>query len=201
MRAHYRPSPEPPALQSRALDNLRFIRETMESATSFTAMSGWGQIAVGISALVAAGIAAQQLTVGAWLGIWLAEAVVALVLSLWSAHRKARRLGVPLLHGPGQKFVRSFVPPIMAGALLTFVLYRAGLANLLPGIWLLLFGTGVVTGGAFSVGSVPVMGMCFMLVGAISFFCPAAWGNWLLAAGFGGLHIIFGAVIARKHGG
>ena len=81
------------------------------------------------------------------------------------------------------------------------VLYRANMAGAIPGMWLLLYGTGVVTGGAFSVRIVPVMGLCFMALGAVALFCPPAWGSAFLGAGFGGLHILFGIVIARKFGG
>ncbi|MCA1591515.1 MAG: hypothetical protein LC754_02460 [Acidobacteria bacterium] len=192
---------EPPALHDRAMDNLRFIRETMERASSFTAVPGWGQFAIGITALFAALVASQQHSFELWLAIWIAEALISLVIAGWTMYRKASASSTPLLSQPGRKLVINLSPPVFVGALLTVVFYRAGLSGLLPGMWLLLYGTGVVTGGAFSVRPVPVMGLCFMLVGAGALFCPAAWGNWFMAAGFGVLHIIFGLHIARNYGG
>jgi len=195
-------SPEqPPALHDRAMDNLRYIRETMERASSFTAVPGWGQVVIGVTALVAAYLAAHQATAKGWLVTWLIEAIIALLISGWSMDRKARASATPLLSGPGRKVAFSLSPPMAVGALLTVVLFRAGMTTSIPGMWLLLYGTGVVTGGMFSVCVVPVMGVCFMVLGATGVFAPAAWSNWLMAAGFGGLHIIFGIVIARKYGG
>jgi hypothetical protein len=153
------------------------------------------------TALCATFVASQQPTRNLWLATWMVEALLALIIGGWAMDRKARRVETPLLTGPGRKFTLSYAPPILVGMLLTIVLYRAGMANALPGMWLLLYGTGVVTGGAFSVKVVPVMGLCFMLLGAIALFTPASWGNYLMAAGFGGLHIIFGIIIARRHGG
>jgi len=193
--------PEPPALHDRAMDNLRYIRETMERASAFTAVPGWGQVAIGATALAATYLAAQQPNAKAWLLTWLTEAIIALLISGWSMDRKARATGTPLLSGPGRKVAFSLSPPMAVGALLTVVLFRAGMTNAIPGMWLLLYGTGVVTGGMFSVSVVPVMGICFMVLGAIGLFAPATWGNWLLAAGFGGLHVVFGIIIARKYGG
>jgi hypothetical protein len=192
---------EPPALHDRAMDNLRFIRETMERASSFTAVPGWGGVLMGATALAASFVAAQQTSRNLWLGTWVVEALLALVVGGWAMDRKARRAETPVLSGPGRKFALSYSPPILVGVLLTAVLLRAGMVSALPGMWLLLYGTGVVTGGAFSVKIVPVMGLCFMLLGAVALFAPAAWGNYLMAAGFGGLHIIFGIIIARRHGG
>ena len=192
---------EPPALHDRAMDNLRFIRETMERASSFTAVPGWGGVLMGATALAASFIASQQTSRNLWLATWVVEALLAVIIGGWAMDRKARRVETPLLSGPGRKFALSYSPPIMVGVLLTLVLVRAGMLNALPGMWLLLYGTGVVTGGAFSVKIVPVMGLCFMLLGAVALFAPAAWGNYLMAAGFGGLHLIFGFIIARRHGG
>jgi hypothetical protein len=183
------------------MDNLRYIRETMERASAFTAVPGWGQVAIGVSALAATYVAAHQPTARAWLGAWLAEAVISLLIAGWLMDRKARALGTPLLSGPGRKVAFSLSPPMIVGALLTVVMFRSGLTSAIPGVWLLLYGTGVVTGGMFSVSVVPVMGICFMVLGALALFVPGEWGNWLMAAGFGGLHIIFGTIIARKYGG
>ncbi|HEV7859630.1 MAG TPA: hypothetical protein VGO91_13525 [Pyrinomonadaceae bacterium] len=192
---------EPPALHARAMDNLRFIRETMERASSFTAVSGWGLVAIGATAFLVSFVAMRQQSTEAWVTTWIGEALLSLVISGWAMDRKARAAEMPLLSGPGRKVAFSLSPPLFVGALLTVVLYRAGLANAIPGMWLLLYGTGVVTGGMFSVPVVPVMGLCFMLLGAVALFCPAAWANWLMRGGFGGLHIIFGIVIARRYGG
>jgi len=192
---------QPPALHDRAMDNLRYIRETMERASAFTAVPGWGQVAIGVTALAATYVAARQPTARAWLGTWLAEAIISLLIAGWLMDRKARALGAPLLSGPGRKVAFSLSPPMIVGALLTVVMFRSGLNRAIPGMWLLLYGTGVVTGGMFSVSVVPVMGLCFMALGALALFAPAEWGNWLMAAGFGGLHIIFGTIIARKYGG
>lgn len=192
---------KPPALHDRAMDNLRFIRETMERASSFTAVPGWGGVVMGVTALIASFVAAGQTARNLWLATWTVEALLALVIGGWAMDRKARAAETPLLSGPGRKFALSYAPPILVGVLLTVVLFRAGMENTLPGMWLLLYGTAVVTGGAFSVKIVPVMGLCFMLLGTLALFAPAAWGNYLMAAGFGGLHVIFGIVIARRHGG
>jgi len=192
---------EPPALHDRAIDNLRYIRETMERASAFTAVPGWGQVAIGVTACGAAYFAAQQPTSRAWLNVWLADAIVSILIAGWLMDRKARALGVPLLSGPGRKVVFSLSPAMIVGALLTVVLFRAGLVHSIPGMWLLLYGAGVVAGGMFSVSVVPVMGICFMLLGAAGLFAPAAFENWLMGAGFGGLHIVFGTIIARKYGG
>ena len=196
-----RPPGEPPALHDHALDSLRFIRDTMERAGAFTAVPGWGGVAMGATAIGAAALAGPPSGTPRWLTIWLADAALAFVIAIATIALKARRSGVSLLAAPAQRFARAAVPPFAAGVLLTIVFVRDGLVSRLPGCWLTMYGVGVVTGGAFSVRVVPVMGLCFMALGAIAFAAPVAWGGWLMAAGFGGLHIGFGLVIARRYGG
>jgi hypothetical protein len=194
-------SEDPVALGERARDNIRFIRETMERAGSFTAVSGWGGVAMGITALGAAVIATRQDSTLAWLLTWLAEAAVAIGIALWTTYSKARAAGTALFSGPGRRFVYSFAPPLFVGVLLTILLARIGSIAAVAGVWLLLYGTAVVAGGTFSIRVVPLMGLCFMVLGTVALFCPSSWGNTFLAVGFGGLHLIFGGVIAGKYGG
>jgi len=182
-------------------DDLRFIRDTMERSASFTAVSGWGQVLLGLTALIAAWIASAQTSPFAWLRVWLAEGLLAAAIGLLTCTWKANQRGLPLFSGPARKVALGLAPPLFAGAFLTFLLFRAGLPSALPAMWLLLYGAGIMTGGAYSVPIVPVMGLSFMLLGGLSALGPVPWGNWFLAAGFGGLHIIFGLLIARRHGG
>jgi hypothetical protein len=195
------PKREPIPIDARAADHLRYIRETMERAAEFTAVPGWGGVAMGITALAAAFVAARQTSPRAWLAVWLIEAFVAVTIAAATAATKAHRANSQLFSGPGRKFLLSFAPPIVVGGLLTFALVHAGAFTALPGVWLLLYGTAIVTGGAFSVRVVPVMGLCLMALGATALFAPAAWGDALMAAGFGVVQIGFGIWIARHHGG
>jgi hypothetical protein len=196
-----RPASAPAALHDRAADDLRFIRRTMEQAGAFTAVPGLGGMLMGASALVAAALAARQPTFERWLAVWLAEAAIAAVIAAGTIARKARSAGLPLLSGPGRKFLLSFLPPVVAGAALTLAMYRAGAVDAIPGTWLLLYGSGIVTAGTYSVRIVPVMGLCFMIAGFAALFSPPAWGDAYLAAAFGVLHVLFGALIARRYGG
>jgi hypothetical protein len=195
------PQRGPIPIDARAADHLRYIRETMESAAEFTAVPGWGGVAMGVTALVAAFAASRQITPRAWLAVWLIEAFAAVAIAAPAAATKAHRANSALFSGPGRKFVLSFAPPIVVGGLLTYALYHAGLLATLPGVWLLLYGTAIVTGGAFSVRVVPVMGLCLMLLGGLALFTPAAWGDAFMAAGFGVVQIGFGWWIARHYGG
>ena len=183
------------------MDNLRFIRETMESAGQFTAVPGWGGVAMGITALLAAAMARIQPVDGLWLRVWLAEAVLGATIGALTLWRKAHNSRTSLLAAPVRRFALALLPPIIVGAMLTDALHHFGLYRLMPAVWLLCYGAGVVTGGAFSVRIVPVMGICFMLAGAAAMLTPADWRDALLALGFGGLHIIFGVIIARRYGG
>jgi hypothetical protein len=194
-------TPEPIGLHHQAMDNLRFIRSTMESAGSFTAVPGRGGMLMGATAFFAAFAAHLSANPRAWLQIWMAEATLALAIGLGFSYRKANASSTPLLSKPFRRFVLALAPSVFAGALLTFVLYRRGLSQLLPAMWLLLYGAGITSGGAFSVRVVPVMGISFLALGSMATLAPVNFADPLLAIGFGGFHIAFGWLIARRYGG
>jgi hypothetical protein len=191
----------PIPIDARAADHLRYIRETMERAAEFTAVPGWGGVAMGVTALAAAYFASRQLTPQRWLSIWLIEAFVAVAIAAPASATKAHRANARLLSGPGRKFLLSFAPPVVVGGLLTYALAHAGLHALLPGTWLLLYGAAIVTAGSFSVRVVPIMGLCLMLLGAAALFVPRNMGDLFMAFGFGFVQIGFGIWIARRYGG
>lgn len=205
MKIDRTPSPDdldrPIALHERAMDDLRFIRSTMERAGSFTAVPGWGGVAIGVTGLLAAAIAAQQETAGSWLLVWLGAAAVATLIALGSMIRKARRAKVSLSRGPARKFFLSFFPTVAAAIVLTAAFYFREGAAFIPGLWLLSYGAAIVSAGTFSVRAIPLMGTAFMILGAVALATPPHWADAMLATGFGGLHIVFGLQIARHHGG
>lgn len=186
------------AMEQHAADELRFIRTTMERAVRFDAVPGVGMILMGTGAVVAYG--ATLLAPDHRLTIWLVTAVAAFITGVAAMALKARRGGLSLWSRPAQSFVLTFVPPLAVGALLTGALAAAGAHLLMPGSWLSLYGIAALTGGAFSVRSVSVMGTGFLLLGAAALLYPPA-GPALMVCGFGVLHVAFGVHIAHRHGG
>jgi hypothetical protein len=199
-RTPRRPSSQPD-IEPDVLAHLAVIRETMERSSTFTAVSGWGYCAMGATALVAAAIAMRQPTTEAWLAVWLAEALTAVTLALVAMHWKAARLGTHLMSVSGRRLFVGLLPALFAGGVMTVALLRAGDPRQIPGLWLLLYGVAVMQAGAFSVRTIPIMGAIFVVAGAIALPLPWWWANVMLAAGFGLVHIAFGAFIARRHGG
>jgi hypothetical protein len=188
-------------IHDRALDNLRFIRETMERAGSFTAVSGLGIVGMGVIAVPAALIARLQPSAASWMTVWIITAACAAALGIGLTARKARDMGLPMVSGPGRKFAFALTPALAAGAILTWALTPAASQDLVVGVWLLLYGAGVTAGGAMSVPVVPVMGLSFMATGVVALLLPADAANAMMLAGFGGLHVVYGSWIARRYGG
>jgi len=192
---------EPERLSDRAIDNLRYIRETMERSSSFTAVPGYGGMLMGVTAIAAAYVASLQPTKEAWLIAWLAEATLAAAIGLLAMWQKSRIVGQSLFSAQGRKFAFGFAPPLMAGVAITLGLFRYLQYEVMVPVWMLCYGAAVVTGGAVSVKAVPIMGWLFITAGIAAFTMPSAFGNYFMAATFGLLHVIFGAIIARRYGG
>jgi hypothetical protein len=196
-------SEAPLPMREHALDNIRFIRDAMERAGSFTSIPGWGGVGVGVTAIVATIVAQPFLgrSLRLWLATWLAEAVVAAVIGFGTMALKARRSEAPFMSGAAKRFFISYFAPLVAGAVITLALVRAEAYSAIPSTWLLLYGTAFVSSGAFSIRVIPVMGIAFMLLGVLAALVPLGSSNVILGAGFGGLHILFGFIIARSYGG
>jgi len=190
-----------PALHERAAESLEFIRDTMARSASFTAVPGRGGIAMGVIGVAAAVAASRASTAWVWLAIWFAAAVVAAPVALVAMHLKARANGLTLWAGAGRRFMQGFVPALVGGAILTWAIVRAGRFDILPAAWLLAYGAGVLAGATSSVPVLTWLGAGVMLLGAAATVSAGQWGDLWLGAGFGGLQIVFGIIIARKHGG
>lgn len=187
-----------PSITERAIEDVRFIRRTMERAAALTVVPGWGGVLMGAVALAAAPIAAQAATPARWLGVWIGAAALALLIGASDMIQKVRAKESALLHGSAWRFAASLVPAFFAAACLTLVLFRAGASAHLPSLWLMLYGVGVIAAGAYSISAVRWMGASFLLAGACALLAPGL-GDWFMAFGFGGLHVAFGVWIARHH--
>ena len=194
-------SGEPVNLGHRAIDNLKFIRETMERSTHFTAVPGYGGMLMGVTAVAAAFIANSQITIRDSLMTWLIEASLAFAIGLLAMWQKSKIGGQSLLSVPARKFAMSFAPPLIAGVATVLGVWRYGDYQAMPAIGMLCYGAAVVCGGAFSVRVVPIMGWCFIALGIATFALPTNYGNAMMGSSFGGLHLVFGAIIARRYGG
>jgi hypothetical protein len=190
-----------PSFGQHAEESLQFIRRTMERSSTFTAVPGVGGIGMGAIGLAAAILAAKQRSVERWLGVWLLAAAVAMGVGVTAMWRKAARLGAPLAGAVGRRFAISLAAPLAAGAALTWGVWMHDDWALMPAVWLLLYGTGVLAGGVVSVAAVRLLGVAFMALGVAALATPPAWGNLWLGIGFGGLQLAFGLYIARRHGG
>lgn len=201
VRADERGVDEPVNIGDRAIDNLQFIRETMERSTHFTAVPGYGGMLMGATAVVAAYIANAQVLLRDSLVTWLIEAALAFAIGMLAMWQKSKITGGSLVSAPARKFALGFAPPLIVGLIIVLGLWKNGYFYIMPPICMLSYGAAVVCGGAFSVRVVPVMGWFFMALGAIAFAIPTSNGNLMMGASFGLLHIIFGAIIARRYGG
>ena len=192
---------KPVNIGDRAIDNLQFIRETMERSTVFTSVPGYGGVFMGVTAVAAAVIAGFQPAIRDRLAVWLAEAFLACGIGFFAMWQKSKITGNSLLSAPAKKFALGFLPPVLCAVFITAGLWRLGHFEALIPVWILLYGAGVACGGASSVKAVPIAGWFFIAFGAAAFFLPAEYGNAMMALSFGLLHIVFGAIVARKHGG
>jgi hypothetical protein len=189
------------AMHERAAESIEFIRETMVRSASFTAVPGQGGVVMGAIGVIAAVIASRTSDSRAWLATWLIAAVIASPIGLTATIVKARRNHVALWSASGRRFMQGFLPALVAGAALTWALVAAGRVELLAATWLLLYGAGILAGATASIPVLTWLGAEFMVLGIAAVATGGRWPDLWLGAGFGGLQMVYGVIIARKHGG
>ncbi len=180
-------------------ETLAYIRRTMESASTFTAVSGWGLVVSGLVAFVAAWLARSS-GIAADLRVWVPAAALSVAIASVANIVKARRMGVPIWSGVMRKIVWVMAPALLAGGMLTLALESNVSPQLLPGTWLSLYGAAVTAGGTLSIRAIRWMGIAFLVLGAAALYSPDL-GLTMLAVGFGGLHLAIGLDIVWRHGG
>ena len=193
--------PNPTPIDSGAVENLQYIRRTIEAAHTFTTVPGKGCIAMGITALAAVAAESYPPLSAHWLAIWVAAAVMACSLALWFMEQKAHAQGLSLRRAVARRFFMTLAPAFLAGAILTAALVGRVDRELITGTWLLLYGTGLTACGLFAVPAVFTAGLAFMALGTATLWLPPGSAHVVLALGFGGIHLALGAAIVRHHGG
>jgi hypothetical protein len=188
------------ALESHALGTLNYIRASIEAAGSF-AVPGSAGVAMGAAGVLATMVASIPQVAPHWLPVWLLAAMVAACSGVILVARQPAR-GSTLYSGPARKFVLSLCPALLAGAVLTVVLYQSAHIQLIPGMWLLLYGCAVLSASMMSTASIvpliATMGGLFIVLALVAFRVPPGWHNFVLGVGFGALHLAFGVAIGRK---
>jgi len=184
-----------------AAEHLRYIRNTIEAAQTFTTIPGKGCVAMGVAALGAAALESVPSLASHWLPIWLTAAVLSAAVALFFMEEKARAQGLSLRRSVATKFFLTLAPAFVAGGVLTVALADQVGREVIGGIWLLLYGVGIASCGVFSIGIVLIAGFAFMGLGTVVLAAPASWAPALLGVGFGGIHLVLGGLIIRDHGG
>ncbi len=190
----------PIPIESRALGTLAYIRTSIESAGSMV-VPGMAGITMGIIGIVATVVASVPSAAPYWLQIWLVAAAIALAVGGAMMAREAAQSGHARYLGPVRKFLLCLCPALFAGAALTFVMRRADTTNLIPGVWLLLYGCAVLSASTVTIARtmklICIMGSLFMLLGLLALISPLATHTLILGMGFGALHTIFGMLIGQ----
>jgi hypothetical protein len=191
------------AIDSHALGTLNYIRASIEAAGAF-AVPGIAGIAMGAVGALAAVATSLPGFAAHWLEIWLVAAIAASGIGVLLIARQPER-GFMLYPGPARKFVLSLCPALLAGAVLTEILWQQDHTALIPGVWLLLYGCAVLSASmrtsAAMIRPIVVMGALFVACGLVALQVSPRWHNIALGMGFGALHMIFGILIGRTDRG
>lgn len=192
-----------------AEEHLRVIRQAMERSTKHSTLSGLSGVLAGCYAILAALLAPTSLSTwvqkGLFVGIWGATLFLAGITDILLTKRRAARFGKTAFSPLGAHLARAVAPGLIMGAGLTLfhLLHPERLGTYLYGLWILCYAVSLLAIGMFSRREVSVMGWAFLGAGLVSLILPAGIGigpRALMAATFGGFHILYGVRMGLKYG-
>lgn len=195
-----------------ARDHLRVIRQTMERSTQYSTLSGWSGILIGIVAIVGVYLTRSMLggqpvaiqtvrDAAPRLGLlWATALVLSVAIEFLYNKRRATRVGKRVVSRLGAHILLAALPAFLACGVLTAFFYEHNLLPYILGIWMLCYGLAICAVGLFSARPVTYLGSAFVVSGAITMLAPLTIHLYMMALTFGGFHIIYGIVMARRHG-
>ena len=184
-------------IDSHAAATLRYIRASMDAA-AFVAVPGSAGIAMGSIGLLATVVSSTRGLHEYWLAVWLVAAALGGGVGFALMMRPASLRGLSLYGTPLRKFALGLFPALLAGAVLTPVLWSTGSLHAIPGTWLLLYGCALISASVAATPMIAIMGAAFVGLALVALVAPDRLQILLLGAGFGGLHVLFGFLIGRK---
>jgi hypothetical protein len=184
-------------IDSHAAETLQYIRSSMDAATAIR-VHGAAGVSMGLIGLAAMALSVIPRLAAHWLGIWLSSAVIAGVIGGALVVRPASINRLALSGTPIRKFAICLAAPLFVGAVLTAVLIMHGALDVIPGTWLLLYGSALFAASVMTTRTIGAMGISFMILGLFTFLLPMNIQILALGVGFGGLHLIFGWWISQE---
>lgn len=206
-----------------AREHLRVIRQTMERSTKYSTLSGLSGVLIGLVAIVGVVVtnsiirqapaftvrsqaelrslnAFQHRQFAELAAIWTTVLVLAIAIDFVANKRRAARVGKTVMSPIGGHIILAALPAFFAGAVITYFFIMHNLAFSVWGVWMLCYGLAICAVGLFSVKPVSVLGAAFVLAGAVTLLLPPSAQLPMMALTFGGFHIGYGILMARRHG-
>lgn len=198
---------ERPFDRREALLRLEEIRRHMAKAGEYRHLSGAAAIGNGVLVLAACAVSRWLLGVSFSHGddpvrlaaAWGPVAALGLAVDVWFTVALARGRGESAWSPAARQLVGGLLPGLLAGAILTAFLFDLRHVEALPGAWMVCYGAALMGASLFAPWEVRWAGLSFLAAGALSLLLFRARALEAMAAGFGGIHLLFGLYVLARY--